>query len=161
MEKVKNNQGKVIAKDNQKSAKKPKWSLKKKIIVIVGAILTFIIVLIAIVSMSTSAPLAVSDAFVKDIQAVNASSAYDMMSNDAQTATSSADFAMVVDQIGPILTGEPKLKEKEISAETGNNATAEIIYEVKGNDDITYELSVQLIEQDGDWKVQGFNSERK
>lgn len=139
---------------------KQKWSMKKKIIVIVGAIVVFIASLFVIVNTATSAPLKVSDEFVSNIQSGNASAAYDLMSSNGQLTTSSQDFEAVVNQISPILTGEPKNTSKEVSAETGSDPKAEVIYEVKGNDGFTYELTVRLVQENGEWKVLAFNSEK-
>lgn len=160
MEKPNINQGKVTPIKTRPVQQK--WSSKKKIVVyIISGIIAFFVFIFVIASLATSGPLKVSDEFIDNIQTNNASAAYDLMSSEAQIATSSQDFSAVVDKISPILTGEPKNTDKEVSAETGSDSTAEILYEVKGSDGYTYELSVQLINNDGQWEVQGFNSEKQ
>ncbi len=140
---------------------KQKWSTKKKIIVIVGGVVAFFVLIFLVASLATSAPLKVSDEFIDDIQANNASAAYDLMSSEAQIATSSQDFTSVVEKISPILTGEAKNTDKSVTAETGSDPKAEILYEIKGNDGLTYQISVQLVQKDGRWLVQGFDSKTK
>lgn len=140
---------------------KQKWSMKKKIIVIVGAIVVFIASLFVIVNTATSAPLKVSDEFVSNIQSSKASVAYDMMSSDAQIATSSADFAAVVDKIGPILTGKLNMQSKEVIAETGSDPSAKIVYEISGSDNYVHIITVNLVQDNGNWKVLNFESVKK
>ena len=147
-------------KHNSKATKQ-KWSIKKKIVVIVSAIVVFIIAIITAATVATSAPLKVSDEFVSGIQSGNASAAYDLMSSDAQAVTSSEDFATVVNYIEPILTGKPDNKSKEVSAETGSDPTAKVVYEVAGSDNYTYVLTVNLVQKSGEWKVLNFESVKK
>ena len=148
----------------EKTKKKPtkqKWSTKKKILVIVGSIVAFIILLIVIAGIATSGPSKVSDEFVSDIKASQASDAYDLMSSDGQIATSSLDFAKMVDQIGPILTGKLENKSAEVSAETGAKSSAKVVYEVAGSDSYTHVLTVNLVQENGQWKVLNFESVKK
>jgi len=144
-------------------SKKPKqkWSMKKKIIVIVSAIVVFIIGIVIVANVATSAPLKVSDEFVSDIQSSKASAAYDMMSSDAQIATSSADFKAMVDQMAPILTGKPNNISKEVSAETGSDPTAKVVYEISGSDSRVHVITINLVQKNGDWKVLNFESIKK
>ena len=143
---------------NKKSAKKS--SLMKKLLIIFGVIITFIIAIIIFASMATSAPLKVSDEFIKEIQAGNSTAAYDLMSAEAQNTTSSSEFEAVVDQISPILNGTPKVQDKQVSAETGKTTTAEIIYDITGTDG-TYKVTVRLSENNSKWQVQAFESDKK
>jgi len=145
---------------NTKNTKK-KWSLKKKIIVILSAIVVFIIAIVIVANVATSAPLKVSDELVADIQATNSTAAYDLMSADAQNAESSKDFKAAIEQIGPILTGKPDMQSKEVSAETGTNPTAKVIYKIAGNDGNTYKFTVNLVQDNGEWKVLNFESKKQ
>lgn len=144
-------------------AKKPKqkWSTKKKIIVIVSAIVVFIVGIVIVANVATSAPLKVSDEFVSNIQLGKASTAYDMMSVDAQIATSSADFAAMVENMSPILTGKLNNISKEVSAETGSDPSAKIVYEISGSDSRVHVVTVNLVQKNGDWKVLNFESVKK
>ena len=143
-----------------KPAKK-KWSLKKKILVIVGVVVLVFIALFTVINVATDAPLKVSTEFVSNIQSGDASKAYGLMSADAQTATSSQDFAAMVDTMSPILTGELKNTSKEVKAETGAVPSATIVYEVEGSDDFTHVLTVNLQQNDGEWQVLNFESVKK
>lgn len=153
----------VVSNDKniKKSSTKQKWSIKKKIVVIAGVIVTFIIAIIIIANVATSAPLKVSDEFVSDIQSSKASAAYDMMSADAQIATSSQDFATMVDNMGPILTGKPNMQSKEVNAQTGSDTTAKVVYEIVGSDNFTHIITVNLVQKNGEWKVLNFESVKK
>lgn len=142
------------------TAKKQKWSLKKKIWVIVGTIVAIIIVLIVVVNSATSAPVKVSNELVSDIQAKNATAAYNLLSSDAQKIVPSDQFKQVVDQIGPILSGKPKMISKEISGQTGSAATAKVVYEIKGTDGVTYKITINLTKQNDQWKVLNFETSK-
>lgn len=136
-----------------------KWSLKKMLLAIVGSIIIFIIALIAIVNISTSAPVSVSDKLVKSIQANESSVAYDLLSSDAKATISLEDLKSIVGQISPILNGNPNLQSKEIKSGT-NGSSAEVVYEIKGNDGNTYRFTVNLVEKSGEWKVLNFESKK-
>lgn len=143
-----------------KAEKKQKWDKKKKIWVIVGAIVAVFIVLIVVVNAATSAPVKVSNELIADIQAKNSSAAYSLLSSGAQGVAPADQFKQVVDQIGPILSGKPKMISKEISGETGSAATAKVVYEIKGTDGVTYKITVNLTKENGQWKVLNFDSSR-
>ena len=143
------------------AVKKQRWSLKKKIWVIGGVIVAIIIALVIIVNVATSAPVKVSNELVSDIQAKNATGAYSLLSKEAQKVTSANQFNQVVDQIGPILSGTPKMISKEVRGETGSAATAKVVYEIKGSDGATYKITVNLTKEDGQWKVLNFESSKK
>jgi len=140
---------------------KQKWSLKKKIVVFAGIAVAFIATILVVALVATDAPLKISDQFIADIKDNNASDAYDLMSSEAQAATSSQDFATIVDQLGPILTGSPKNISREASAETGSNPSAKIVYEVEGSDSYTHVLTISLVQIDGNWKILNFESSKK
>lgn len=139
--------------------KKNKWSLKKKITVIVGSIFAFIVIILLAVNTATSAPLKVSDEFINAIRSNNATAGYDLFSDEAQNATTAEDFESIVKETGPILSGEPKVQSKEIDSSTDNGTTAEIIYNIDGSDGIKYKVTVKLIEVSDQWKVQAYKSE--
>ena len=143
------------------SVEKHKWSLKKKIWVIGGAVIAIIIVLVIIVNTATSAPVKISNQLVSDIQAKNATGAYSLLSSEAQKVVPADQFNQTVDQIGPILSGTPKMISKEISGQTGSAATAKVVYEIKGSDGATYVITVNLTKENGQWKVLNFDSSKK
>jgi len=121
----------------------------------------FIVGLVIVANVATSAPLKVSDDFVSNIQLGKSSTAYDMMSSDAQIATSSADFAAMGENMSPILTGKPNNISKEVSAETGSDPSAKVVYEISGSDNYIHVITVNLVQKNGDWKVLNFESVKK
>ena len=144
------------------SSEKNKWDLKKKIWVIGGAVIAIIIALVIIVNTATSAPVKISNQLVSDIQAKNATGAYSLLSSEAQKVVPPVDqFNQTVDQIGPILSGTPKMISKEVSGQTGSAATAKVVYEIKGSDGATYVITVNLTKENGQWKVLNFDSSKK
>jgi outer membrane lipoprotein-sorting protein len=140
---------------------KRKWSLKKKLLVAFGIIATLIIGLILIANAATAAPVKVSNQLVASIQAKNATQAYDLLSQEAKNATDPQTFLATVNQIGPILTGKPDMKSKEVNAQTGSASTAKVIYEIKGTDSQTYVFTVNLVKEGDNWKVLNFESTKK
>lgn len=138
----------------------------KKVLIIVVCVLAALIILVAgtilyTVNNTTSAPVNVSKQLVSDIQSKNATDAYNLLSPEAQKTVSSADFAKIVDQIGPILNGAPKMQSKEVSAATGDNQTAKVVYQIKGSDGVTYNFTVSLAKNNGKWLVQNFDSKQQ
>jgi hypothetical protein len=145
----------------KKTKPKQKWSLKKKLAVIGGAFVGIIIVLVIIVNAATSAPVKVSNDLVTDIQSKNSAAAYALFSSQAKSVVSQEQLTTAVDQIGPILTGKPDMKSKAIKGETGSAATAKIVYDIKGSDNITYTFTVNLVKENDSWKVLNFDSAKK
>jgi outer membrane lipoprotein-sorting protein len=140
---------------------KQKWSLKKKLLVIFGVIAAVIVALVLIANAATAAPVKVSNQLIANIQAKNATQAYDLLSQGAKNATDPQTFLATVNQIGPILTGKPDMKSKEVNAQTGSASTAKVVYEIKGNDGLTYLFTVNLIKEGDKWKVLNFESTKK
>lgn len=139
---------------------KEKWSLKKMLTVIGGSIVLFIIALITIVTISTSAPVKVSDELVANIQANNATAAYSLLSDDAKATISADNFKTTIEQVSPILTGKPDLQSKEINANSNNTTSSKVIYKITGSDGITYKFTVNLVEVNKEWKVLNFESKK-
>lgn len=138
---------------------KKKSSKKSKILIILGVIIAFIVGLIIIANVATSAPLKVSDELIKNIQALDSTAAYNLLSSDAKAVTGSSEFAVAIEQIGPILNGKAKMNSKEVSSETGVPNTATVIYTIPGSDGIEYRFTVELTQNDGKWQVDTFLSE--
>ncbi len=135
-----------------------KWSLKKKITITVAIVLTFVAGIVLIANVATKEATKVSNELVSYIQDKNATAAYGLMSKEAKEATSASELSTIIDRIGPVLTGKPKTKSKEVSAETGRSSTAKVVYEIKGTDGLVYDLTVNLIKEDGSWKVLNFET---
>jgi hypothetical protein len=140
---------------------KQKWSLKKKFAVIGGVFVGVIIVLVILVNMATSAPVKVSNDLITDVQTKNSAAAYVLFSSQAKSVVTEAQLTAAINQIGPILSGKPDMKSKEVKGETGSAASAKVIYDIKGSDGITYTITVNLVKDNGSWKVLNFDSEKK
>lgn len=140
---------------------KQKWSLKKKITTALVAAVAVIVGLVLITNAATREPVKVSNQLVASIQAKNAPLAYALMSSGAKDVTDAQDFASMVNQIGPILTGKPNMKSKEVSAKTGSASTAKVVYEIGGNDGLVYVFTVNLVKENDLWKVLNFESVKK
>lgn len=140
---------------------KEKWSLKKLLAVIGGSIVIFIIALIAIVTVSTSAPVKVSDDLISKIQSNDGSGAYSLMSDDAKATIGLDDFKAIVEQKSPILNGKPEIQSREISTNTNGVNIAKVVYKIKGSDNATYNFTVNLIEVNKEWKVLNFESKQQ
>ena len=141
--------------------KKPKkMSAKKVAAIALGGVVIFIAIILIIANIATNAPLKISDEFISDIQNDKATAAYDLMSTDAKTTITASEFTKTVDKISPYLTGEPNLQSKEANTSTESGTTAKIVYEIKGSD-ATYTITVSLVENNGKWQVQTFESKLK
>jgi hypothetical protein len=140
---------------------KQKWSLKKKLIAAFGVIAVVVVALVLIVNSATAAPVKVSNQLVANIQAKNATLAYNLLSKEAKDATDPQEFLATVNQIGPILTGKPDMQSKEVNAQTGSASTAKVVYDIQGNDGLVYVFTVNLVKEGSDWKVLNFESTKK
>jgi hypothetical protein len=138
-----------------------KKNTKKIVLIVVAVVVALFIIIFVSVTAATSAPVKASNSLVNYIKAQNASAAYSLLSSGAKGTISEADFVAVVDQIGPILTGTPDMQSKEVSGEAGAAATARVVYEIKGNDSLTYVFTVNLVKESGEWKVLNFDSTKK
>lgn len=140
---------------------KPKMSGKKIALIVAGSIIAFIAIVVIVANMATNAPLKVSDELVADIQNNWATAAYQLMSSDAKATFTEKQFSDTISQIGPILNGKPSTISKETNVATGGASTAKVVYEIKGSDDNTYNFTVNLVEINGKWLVQNFESKVK
>jgi hypothetical protein len=148
----------ATANKNWFSAMEP-W--KKATIAIVALLVAIVVGVVLVVNFATSAPVRASNAFVNNIQARDSNTAYAQMSAAAQATITRSDFKTLIDQIGPILNTEEKMKNKEVVGRAGSPATAKVEYEITGTDSVTYIFTVNLIKDNGNWKVQNFVSDRK
>lgn len=134
---------------------------KKIVLIAVAVVVVLFVILILVVESTTSAPKKVSDELVADIQAKNSDAAYSLFSSQAKTAVSQSELNTIVDQIGPILNGSPKTISKDIKGETGSAASATVVYDIKGSDNITYKFTVNLVKDNSDWKILNFESAKQ
>ena len=144
--------------DSNTSKKNGRFRLWQKILA--GAVVVFVVLFI-IINLATSGVTKVSNEFLKDMQNKNADGAYSLLTKEAAAATDKDQFKKVVDQAGPILNTKAKMTSKEASGETGKAGTGKVVYEIKGTDGITYNITINLQKEDGEWKVLNFESDQK
>lgn len=140
-----------------KSAKK-KFYQKKWGKILIGFVVVTI-VLFVVVMKATSGAVKASNEFLNAIQSGNSSQAYSLFASEVKGEVSSDDFKEVVSQIGPILNTDEKITNRGVEAESGKNSTANVEYEIKGTDGKTYTIAVNLVKEDGEWKVLNFDSD--
>lgn len=145
-------------KTETKAGAKPKrLKLWQKIVI---GIVIAIVILVIIINSATSGVTKVSNEYINDIQASNGSAAYALMTKEAQATTTKSDFEQLVTKIGPILNTQEKMTSKEASGQTGQAATGKVTYQIKGTDGVTYNLTVNLQKEDGQWRVVNFESKK-
>lgn len=143
-----------------KPAEKPKKKFYQKLWFKIAAVFVAVIVGIVIFTLlATNAAVKVSNQFLDAMQATNASAAYALFSSEAKESVDSDEFEAAVEQVGPILNTQEKITGREISSSTENGSSAKITYEIKGTDDLDYVVVIELVKEDGDWKVQNFDSD--
>jgi hypothetical protein len=111
-----------------------------------------------VINVATSAPVKVANSFIGYIQADNATSAYNLFTAEAQAATDEDYFTELAADTAEELTGEPDMQSKAIHGETGQAATATVEYLIAGQD-ATYNFTVNLQKENGDWKVLNYTWE--
>lgn len=100
-----------------------------------------------------------SDEFLNALQSGEGETAYDLFSTSAMEIVPEEEFIAVVDQIGPILNTEEKKISTNVSAETGSDTEAVVVYEIEGTDGVTYVFAITMVKEDGEWKVLNFDSD--
>jgi hypothetical protein len=140
------------AKEYNTSAERkklPKW-VKIIIGVLIGIALLVGIAIWA-VSASTKDAVAVSDQFITDMQANNASAAYKLTGPIFQKATSESQLKDIFDSASPDLQGSKRITGKSIRSE-GKQRFAAIVYTIETSSGKRYARVV--VQMDGDaWKV--------
>ncbi|MBP6961913.1 hypothetical protein KBB49_00035 [Candidatus Saccharibacteria bacterium] len=134
---------------------------QKKAFKIIAIIAIIIIALVAIVNQATSGATKASNQFLNAVQSNQSNVAYELFSSEVKDNVTKDDFKEVVSQIGPILNTDEKMTGKSVEAETGKPSTGQVLYEIKGTDGKTYEIAIDLVKEDGDWKVENFDSDEK
>lgn len=140
-------------------AKTPSW--KKIALYVVGGFVAFVALVVVFVNTASQEAVKASNQFVDNIQAGNATAAYNQFTAEAKATVPAAQFTDVVTQLGPILNSEEKVTAKEISKETGSDASAKVTYEISGSDSKTYEFVVNLAKPGDDWQILNFDSHVK
>ena len=138
-----------------------KRSIKKLIIKIALVIVVFVLALWLGVSWFSGGAVAVSDAFISNVQNLKAPEAYALFTKQAADTVTPEDFKTIVDRVGPILNGTPKNVGKQIGTDASTGAQSTVTYEIAGSDNLTYLLTITLAKEDGAWKILSFESKQK
>lgn len=139
---------------NQQKKKMAMW---KKILL---GVVAFIVVIIVLASLATSGPAKASDEFVDNILSGNSGAAYSAFSTEAKDVVAEDQFDQIVKQMDDVLEDKASQKSKSVEGESGSAATGTVVYEVNGSDG-KYELTVNLVKEDGVWKVLNFDNTLK
>lgn len=142
------------AADVSQPPKKKKMATWKKVLIGVAA---FIVVIIIIAFTATSGAGTASDEFVNDVLANKGAAAYVMLSPEAKKTVSESDFSSVVSRMSAILDDKATQTSREVNTETGSDPKATVLYKVNGSDG-TYTLTVNMVQVDGKWQVNSFDS---
>ena len=137
-------------------AKKKMSTLKK---VLIGLGIGFVAVIVLLFFMG-KALLDASNAFVADLQAGECTAIYERTSTGFQENTSAEEWDAVCNQVSPILQGEPKQTGIEVNTSSDDVSVGQAVYEIVGTDEITYEVTLILVDEDG-WKLEGLDSSAK
>ena len=138
-----------------KRSKRPLW---QKIVLGLVALVVAVIVLAYVASNGAAK---VSNEFLKDIQSKQADQAYSLFSKEAKDSTDQTTFRETVDRIGPLLNTKAKQTGRQVQDSTGSPARAQVTYEIKGTDGVNYKITIQLVKQDDEWKVNAFDSSKQ
>jgi len=132
---------------------------KLRVLVKVFAFLVIIAAIVfAIVSSATSGVVKVSDQFLADLRANNPTSAYQLFSAAAKANVPEDQFPDALTALNSVLTGKPKNTGKSVSASTTGISTAVVTYEIKNDDNKLFNITFSLVKEDGEWKINNFNS---
>jgi cytoskeletal protein RodZ len=156
---------KVEVKEKNKELSKDKSKNNRSkvgliITVVVTCIVGLMVLIIILINSAASGPQKVSDQLINDIKSKNGSSVYSLLSPSAKTTVTEQQLQEIVNRVGPILTGNPKVENKEVSASTDNGSTAKIVYSIKGTDGI-YTFTVNMVVENDEWKILNFDSQLK
>ena len=138
---------------------KPKRSIGKKILIAVAIFVIALVGIFAIVMMSTAQPVKISDQYLSHLQAGKSSEMYSMMY--PHESVTQEEVSMMVDRIGPLLTGEPKITSREIHSDSTTGTSATITYTIDSVNEQLYVVTIKLIKDSEDeWKILTFNSSK-
>ncbi len=159
----------VTGSDTNKKAVKATESKSKKkmpkvLKIVLAGIAGFAAVVIGLIFLfftASSGAAKISDEFLNAMQAGDGSTAYSLFSSKAKEKVPQEEFIGVIGQIGSILNTEEKKISTNISAETGSDTEAVVVYEIEGTDGVTYMFAITLVKEDGQWKVLNFDSDKK
>lgn len=99
-----------------------------------------------------------ADAFIKDLQATNCQEIFDRTSSDFRLATPQEAWLAACERISPILSGDTDAAGIEVNKD-GDVETAEAGFTIEGTDDNTYRIDLVMTKTDGEWLLDGLNSQ--
>jgi hypothetical protein len=135
----------------------PTWL--KVLAIILGVLIVLIVAGIMIALKATAAPQKVSDQFVNDVQANDATAAYALTSDSFKKVTTQAQLTDVVAQVSPTLKGDEKVSGRAVYKYSGTPQTAVLVYSVKTSDGTMY-IKTELQKSGDTWQVINFHSSK-
>jgi hypothetical protein len=137
----------------KKSVTKKKMPTWQKVLI---GVVAFFVIVFGVAIMATDAPAQVSDKFVNNILGNNSELAYDMLTDDTKTTITDSEFADVVSRMSSVLAETATQQERSVDTQNGVT-TATVTYSIVGSDG-TYTMVVNLLQDNGVWKVQNFDN---
>ncbi len=139
----------------------PKKSKVRLVItILVVGFIGAIALTIAVVFFATRGAVDAATVFIDDLRAGNCSAIYDeQVTERFQSFGAEEDWAAECERVSSILTGEVSQGGVSVHGESGKAATSTVEYAIVGNDDTTYDVTLELEKVEGEWKVDAFNSE--
>lgn len=149
----------VAETTSDKSVNQPKkLALWKKIAI--GVVIFFVGVM-AMAFLFTRGAQEAGDEFIADLQAGNCSAIYDRTTEEFQSITTTENWEEGCSTVGPILQGTPDAQGVSVNADTETGQTSQVRYRIEGTDGLFYEVSLSLQKIDGQWRLDGLNSEEE
>lgn len=105
------------------------------------------------------APLAVSGTFVDDLLAGNTSAAYGNTSSEFQKMYTQQQFDQAIANVSQAGLKKQSTTNTSINSDNGVT-TATIVYDAQSNEG-NYSITVNLVKENGQWKVLNFESKRQ
>jgi len=137
---------------------KKKPGLLKKIVI---GVVVFFVAVFAIAYFATSGASKTGDQLISDLQATNCSAIWDQTSSNFRSVTGEDQWTSICETLAPILQGTPDKQGVSASAGTDQDTLSEVKYNIDGTDNVTYTVTLQLIKEDGSWKLNSLDSSVK
>jgi len=122
------------------------------------ALLVFVVFVVSIIALAFLTTRGVSDTangYIDQLRAGECGTLYEQTSTLFREATSDVEWMDYCGEVSVVLTGNVTQKGVEIEASTGGPKVGVARYEILGNDGATYDVFVELLDQDG-WKLNTF-----
>lgn len=126
---------------------------------LVMGIIAFFVIIIGFTYFTTRGASEAADKFIGYVQTSDADSAFDLLSVEGKKVGSKEDFTSFIEEIGPAIKGELSNNGVGVSAGTGEETVSTIKYKIKGDNGNEYVAVVELVKEEGEWKVLSFDSD--